>query len=70
MEYASGQSEDDVESSDDDFLDALDDDTGAKAVVGLTFVTDPFSDHHETFIKKYHKKGIFILSFCFLRLNL
>ena len=40
--------EDEMESSDSDFSDAWEDDMDAKAVDGLTFVNDSFSDHHET----------------------
>ena len=29
---------------------------GAKIVDGWTFVTDPFSDHHEISLKEYHKE--------------
>ena len=63
--YESRQSEDDesympedsdMESNDGNFSATLEDDMGAKTVVGWTFVRDPSSDHCDTSLKEYRKQ--------------
>ena len=50
------ENNDTLDSSDSDFSDAWEDKMGAKTVVDQTFVTDSFSDHHETSLSGYCKQ--------------